>query len=109
MNSIERLFEQWLECVSRLADVIGVVKSTSDVQTIVGKATQKEFIKRQLLLVDEKASIAVSIWGQQVGVERREAFVSMTNIFQAEEFDGSANPVVAFKGIKIGDYNGQSQ
>lgn len=81
MNSIERLFEQWLECVSRLADVIGVVKSTSDVQTIVGKATQKEFIKRQLLLVDEKASIAVSIWGQQVRAERREAFVSMTNIF----------------------------
>ena len=81
MNSIERLFEQWLECVSRLADVIGVVKSTSDVQKIVGKATQKEFNKRQLLLVDEKASIAVSIWGQQVRVESRAAFVSIMNIF----------------------------
>jgi hypothetical protein len=25
---------------------------------------------------------------------------------QAEEFDGSTNPIVAFKGIKIGDFNG---
>ncbi len=27
--------------------------------------------------------------------------------FQAEEFNGSANPIMAFKGIKIGDYNGK--
>jgi len=33
----------------------------------------------------------VTLWGQQ-----------------AEEFDGSSNPVVAFKGIKIGDFNGRT-
>jgi replication factor A1 len=47
-------------------DVIGVVKSTSDMQTIISKASQKEFNKRELLLVDEKASITVTLWGQQV-------------------------------------------
>jgi len=48
--------------------VIGVVKSTSDIQTIVSKASQKEFNKRELLLVDEKASITVTLWGQQVQI-----------------------------------------
>ncbi|CAF0927115.1 unnamed protein product [Adineta ricciae] len=72
-------------------DVIGVVKSTSDMQTIVSKASQKEFQKREILLVDEKASISVTLWGQQ-----------------AEEFDGSSNQVLAFKGIKIGDFNGRT-
>jgi hypothetical protein len=35
-------------------------------QTIISKASQKEFNKRELLLVDEKASITVTLWGQQV-------------------------------------------
>ncbi len=48
--------------------MIGVVKSTSDIQTIVSKASQKEFNKRELLLVDEKASITVTLWGQQVEI-----------------------------------------
>jgi ssDNA-binding replication factor A large subunit len=51
-----------------ILDVIGVVKSTSDMQTIVSKASQKEFNKREVLLVDEKASISVTLWGQQVSV-----------------------------------------
>lgn len=49
-----------------LADVIGVVQSATDVQTITGRATQKEFLKRDLVLVDEKAAITVSLWGKQV-------------------------------------------
>lgn len=74
-----------------VADVIGVVKSTSEMQTIVSKTSQKEFTKRELLLVDEKASITVTLWGQQ-----------------GEEFDGSTNPVIALKGVKVGDYNGRT-
>ncbi|CAM4870960.1 unnamed protein product [Rotaria socialis] len=74
-----------------VCDVIGVVKSTSDMQTIVSKASQKEFSKRDILLVDEKASISATLWGQQ-----------------AEEFDGSSHPVIAFKAIKIGDFNGRT-
>ena len=74
-----------------VCDVIGVVKSTSDLQTIISKTSQKEFTKRELLLVDEKASITATLWGQQ-----------------AEEFDGTSNPVLAFKGVKIGDFNGRT-
>ena len=51
---------------SMFLDVIAVVKSTSDMQTIVSKASQKEFSKRELLLVDEQASISATLWGQQV-------------------------------------------
>lgn len=72
-------------------DVIAVVKSVSDIQTIISKASQKEFTKRELLLVDEKASITATFWGKQ-----------------AEEFDGSAYPVLALKGVKVGDYNGRT-
>ena len=72
-------------------DVIAVVKSISDIQTIISKVSQKEFTKRELLLVDEKASITATLWGQQ-----------------AEEFDGSSHPVVALKGVKVGDYNGRT-
>ncbi|CAF3669774.1 unnamed protein product [Rotaria sp. Silwood1] len=74
-----------------ICDVIGVVKSASNIDTIVSKASQKEFNKRDLLLVDENTSIAATLWGQQ-----------------AEDFDGSSNPVVAFKGIRIGDFNGRT-
>ncbi|CAF1163449.1 unnamed protein product [Adineta ricciae] len=74
-----------------VCDVIGVVKSTSDIQTIMGKTSQKEFHKRDILLVDENASITATLWAKQ-----------------AEEFDGSSHPVIAFKGIKVGDYNGRT-
>jgi hypothetical protein len=49
------------------------VKSASDVHTIVSKTSQKEFNKREVLLVDENASISVTLWGQQVhiGIERK--------------------------------------
>ncbi|CAF0967358.1 unnamed protein product [Adineta ricciae] len=74
-----------------VCDIIGVVKSTSDMQTIMGKTSQKEFHKRDILLVDENASITATLWAKQ-----------------AEEFDGSSHPVIAFKGIKVGDYNGRT-
>jgi hypothetical protein len=35
-------------------------------QTIISKASQKEFNKRDVLLVDEQASISVTLWAQQV-------------------------------------------
>jgi replication factor A1 len=57
-------------------DVIGVVKSTSDMQTIISKASQKEFSKRELLLVDENASITATLWGQQVELFEEIFFLS---------------------------------
>ncbi|CAF1246914.1 unnamed protein product [Rotaria sordida] len=76
---------------NNVCDVIGVVKSISNIDTIISKTSQKEFNKRELLLVDENASITVTLWGQQ-----------------AEDFQNSSNPVVAFKGIRIGDFNGRT-
>jgi len=57
-------------------DVIGVVKSTSDMQTIISKTSQKEFSKRELLLVDENASITTTLWGQQVELFEENFFLS---------------------------------
>lgn len=74
-----------------LVDVIGVVKSTGDISTIVARATGKELTKRDVTLVDDSAcSISCTLWGKQ-----------------AEDFDGTENPVVLLKGAKVGDYNGR--
>ncbi len=59
--------------------MIGVVKSTSDVQTIVSKTSQKEFNKRDILLVDENASISVTLWSQQVEINDKKK--DFSNIF----------------------------
>lgn len=73
-------------------DVIGVVKSFSDVAIIVTKATNRELTKREICLVDDSScSISCTLWGKQ-----------------AEDFDGSENPVVLLKGAKLGDYNGRT-
>lgn len=73
-------------------DIIGVVKSTSDVSTIVTKATNKELKKREIHLVDNSnCGINCTLWGKQ-----------------AEDFDGSENPVVMLKGARIGDYGGRT-
>ncbi|UJR08912.1 hypothetical protein I4U23_013166 [Adineta vaga] len=70
-----------------LCDVIAVVKSTSDIQTIVGKASQKEFHKRDILLVDENASITATLWGKYV-----------------RSFDNNSLELR----IKVGDFNGRT-
>jgi replication factor A1 len=73
-------------------DVIGVVKNCSDVTTIMTKATQKELTKREITLVDDSNyTISCTLWGKQ-----------------AEDFDGTDNPVVLLKGAKLGDFNGRN-
>jgi replication factor A1 len=75
-----------------IIDVIGVVKSCGECSTIVAKASGKELIKREIQLVDDSnCSVSCTLWGKQ-----------------AEEFDGSENPVVLLKGAKVGDYNGRT-
>jgi replication factor A1 len=50
-----------------LKDVIGVVKSTSDVTTITVKSTGKELAKREICIVDDSnCAINVTLWGSQV-------------------------------------------
>lgn len=72
-------------------DVIGVVKEYNDVQHIVAKTTQRQLTKRDLTLVDQSDwSIKVTLWGQL-----------------AENFDGQGHPVVAFKGLRPSEYQGE--
>ena len=52
--------------MSLSSDVIGVVRSVSDMQTVLGKTSQKEFHNRELVLIDETAAITTTLWGQQV-------------------------------------------
>lgn len=74
-----------------IVDVIGVVRHAPDVVTITSKAN-KELKKRELNLVDNtNSSIILTLWGKQ-----------------AEDFDGSENPVILVKGAKVGEYNGKN-
>ncbi|XP_061197079.1 replication protein A 70 kDa DNA-binding subunit-like isoform X2 [Saccostrea echinata] len=75
-----------------LVDVIGVVKTCGDVSTIIGKQSKKEITKRDLQLVDQSGmSVNMTLWGAD-----------------AQQFDGSGNPVLAVKGAKVSDYGGRS-
>lgn len=73
-----------------LIDVLGIVKSCNDVQTLTARSTGRELKKRDLNIVDENNDmITVTLWGTQ-----------------AVDFDGSNNPVIAIKGAKIGEFSG---
>ncbi|XP_063228748.1 replication protein A 70 kDa DNA-binding subunit [Bacillus rossius redtenbacheri] len=73
-----------------IVDVIGVCKSAGDVNTFVARTTNREVKKRDITLVDQSnTAVTVSLWGAQ-----------------AEEFDGSLQPVVAIKCGKINDFGG---
>jgi len=73
-------------------DFIGVVKDVGDVGTITSKASNKTVAKRDLTLVDRSGkSVRMTLWGAQ-----------------AEQFNADDAPVVAFKGVKVGDFGGRS-
>lgn len=77
-----------------LTDIIGVVKSTTDVTQITTRSTNKQVSKRDLTLVDKSgASVNATLWGTE-----------------AEKFEEYAarNPVVAIKGAKVSDFGGRS-
>jgi len=73
-------------------DIIGVVKSATDVATITSSKTGKELIKRDLVVVDKSLTeVNLTLWGTT-----------------AEKFEAEGNPVVAIKGARVSDYNGVS-
>ncbi|TGZ62261.1 hypothetical protein CRM22_007541 [Opisthorchis felineus] len=73
-------------------DVVGVVHDTSEVQTIMAKASQRELRKRELGLVDSsRCLVRLTLWGDE-----------------AASFDGSQHPVIVVKGAKVSDFNGRS-
>lgn len=78
---------------NQTCDVIGVVENIGDSSEIISKASQKPVTKRELTLVDQSAmSIRLTLWGKT-----------------AESFDATLDkPVIAFKGVKVGDFGGRS-
>ncbi len=73
-------------------DVIGVCKSTADISSIITKTTNKKMNKRDIQLVDRSGCVvSCTLWGTE-----------------AEEFDGSGNPVIAIKGARVSDFGGRS-
>ncbi|CAE6450332.1 unnamed protein product [Rhizoctonia solani] len=83
-----------LESVEKDAviDVLGVVTEVKALDTINVKSTGKTASKRDVTLVDKSgSSVRMTIWGKQ-----------------AETFQAENNPVIAFKGVKVGDFGGRT-
>ncbi|KAI0479742.1 replication factor-A protein [Xylaria cf. heliscus] len=73
-------------------DVVGVLKEVGDVSQITAKSTGKPYDKRELTLVDDSQfSVRLTIWGKT-----------------ATTFGAQPESVVAFKGVKVSDFNGRS-
>lgn len=73
-------------------DVLAVVSEVGEVASISTK-TNRTTSKRELTLVDRtNSSIRLTLWGKQA---------------ETYEDDGS-NPVIAFKGVRIGEFQGRS-
>jgi replication factor A1 len=82
----------FIRCSALTPDVIGIVKDVQELGSIVSKTSQKPFSKRDITLVDQSCqSVRLTLWGKQ-----------------AESFDAKDSPVVAFKGVKVGDFGGRS-
>ncbi|KAI0345302.1 replication factor-A protein 1 [Trametopsis cervina] len=74
-----------------MCDVIGVVKEAGDMSEFVSKF-QKTVTKRELTIVDRSGySVRLTLWGKQ-----------------AEQFTHTDEPVIAWKGVKVGDFAGRS-
>ncbi|PPQ93249.1 hypothetical protein CVT25_015247 [Psilocybe cyanescens] len=76
-----------------ICDVIGVIKETSPLSEITSTKQNRQILKRDLTLVDKSEfSVRLTLWGKQ-----------------AEQYNvPESNPIIAFKGVKVGDFGGRS-
>ncbi|KZS89984.1 replication factor-a protein [Sistotremastrum niveocremeum HHB9708] len=73
-------------------DVLVIVKQIGDLTQVTSKATQKAIPKRDLTVVDRSTySCRLTLWGKQ-----------------AENFNEPNQPVIAFKGLRVGDFGGRT-
>ncbi|KAI1107135.1 replication factor-a protein [Jackrogersella minutella] len=73
-------------------DLVGVLKEVGEVSQIIAKSSGKPFDKRELTVVDDSQfSVRVTIWGKT-----------------ATAFATQPESIVAFKGLKVSDFNGRS-
>lgn len=73
-------------------DVIGVLQNVGPVQQITSRATSRGFDKRDITIVDQTGyEMRVTLWGKT-----------------AIEFSVSEESILAFKGVKVNDFQGRS-
>ncbi|KAL5243701.1 hypothetical protein ACI65C_011111 [Semiaphis heraclei] len=76
--------------VDGIVDVIGVCHSVGELTMLMSKTTRKELKKRDVTIVDQSQnSVTITLWDTQ-----------------AEDFDGSLQPVIAIKGSRIREFMG---
>ncbi|XP_057871294.2 replication protein A 70 kDa DNA-binding subunit B [Cryptomeria japonica] len=81
-----------------LVDVIGVVQSVSTVLSIRRKSNNEEIPKRDITMADEsKKTVTLSLWNDLAKKEGQELLDIV-----------DSGPVIAVKGIRVGDYAGVS-
>ena len=75
-------------------DILGFVKEAADVSAIMSQKQGKEIFKRDLTIMDDTMTeVRLTLWG---------------NSAQSEEYDWASQPIVGFKGVRVGDYGGRS-
>ncbi|KAI9141906.1 hypothetical protein BKA69DRAFT_1071907 [Paraphysoderma sedebokerense] len=74
-------------------DVVAIVKECGELSQLISKTTQRPLTKRDLTLVDHTGwAVKCTLWGKN-----------------AESFELSEEaPVIAFKGVRVSDFNGKS-
>lgn len=82
------------EAVESSVDVIGVILSVGNVETFTSRRSNKEIVKRELVLVDSSlAKVTLTLFGEKA-----------TNLASGTQ-EGA---VLAVRGAKIGDFNGRN-
>jgi replication factor A1 len=82
-------------------DIITVVEEVGELTSIITKAQQKPFAKRELTLVDQTAmSVRLTLWGKTA-----ETYGTSSGQVGCGEDD---KPVIAFKGVSVSDFGGRS-
>ena len=78
-----------------VVDVIGVVSNVSAATSLTSQRTGKELIKRTLELADDSGkAIEITLWGAVAA--------------SFPDLDASSNEVVAFKGMRVSEWNTRS-
>jgi replication factor A1 len=83
---------QLMECEKdSFVDILGIVKEVGELTSITAKSTGKPFAKRDLVVVDQSDTLVkITLWASH-----------------AEKFNNLLD-VVAFKGVRVSDFNGRS-
>src|SRR5699024_9468324 len=75
-----------------MVDVIGVIRSVNEPETIVSKRTSKEWLKKEIIIVDKSLTEArLTLWNET-----------------ATNFNGEVGQIMAVKNVLIGYFKGKT-